>query len=875
MPLGGALYTIGWEGAEGSELWRSDGTPQGTAPVVDACPGTCTGAAVWELVESGGILYFVGNDGEHGFELWRSDGTAAGTWMVKDVHPFDDSWPWFLLPAPGGLYFVAGHPSFGRELWWSDGTEAGTRLVVDLLPGNPGFTDGPSHLVMLDGALLFAADDGVHGRELYRSDGSAAGTARIVDLLPGPMSGLDWYQSFPNSFFSPIVANELAFFAARDTAGSNLSTWATDGTADGTVELHSPGASGGWPHLFAFDDVVLFNGPDRTLWRSDGTPGGTHTLATGGFPQPGPFARLSDRVYFPAHGAEGRELWTTDGTVAGTHLVKDVRPGPAGGLDPTYYTLHATSDRLFFSADDGVHGSELWSSDGTEAGTNLVADLLPGAPSSIPWFFHVTIPNQVAQYLLFETAAEGGFALWSLDLGSEALVTLHSTGNRPGSLAFCGLDWVCDLIDATPDGVGFLAFDHTTSGEPWTSAGRPGGTHLAADLRPGPQPSMPWGGLHDGFAQVGQTLLVLADDGAGQGRVFAISPSGVVPLEITFEPGSDSQIVTWKGAAFVTTHAGLFRTDGTLGSATQLAGGSTAGEMVPGVDDLFFVNFGRLWATDGTVEGTRRIAPAIDLTATLLADASNGGAQRLYFAGSEAEAGRELWLTDGTDAGTRKVVDLREGPESAIPDQPDDPSGFFERNRILIASAGLAYFVADDGVAGEELWVSDGSPGNATLLSARHGPESSSPRWLAAVGDRVYFSADDGVHGREPWISRGAPWDTLLLEDLRTGPGSSMPRELTTWGDRLALAADDGIHGMELWRTGASDEDHDPPVMHEIRPGPRPSSPMGLTVSGERLFFFADDGVHGLEPWAWPIDPRLLLDGFESGDLRNWIPSPP
>ena len=141
---------------------------------------------------------------------------------------------------------------------------------------------------------------------------------------------------------------------------------------------------------------------------------------------------------------------------------------------------------------------------------------------------------------------------------------------------------------------------------------------------------------------------------------------------------------------------------------------------------------------------------------------------------------------------------------------------------------------------------------------------------LAAVGDRVYFVADDGVHGREPWVTEGTQATTRLLADLRPGPGSSAARELTVWGDRLVFAADDGVHGMELWRTGVTDLDADPPVMHELRPGPRPSSPMGLTVSNGRLFFFADDGVHGLEPWAWPIGGRFFEDGFESGDATAW-----
>ena len=76
-------------------------------------------------------------------------------------------------------------------------------------------------------------------------------------------------------------------------------------------------------------------------------------------------------------GIHGRELWTSDGTQAGTVLVKDIKPGRASGSFPSYLT--AVGGRLFFTADDGKHGQELWRSDGTRAGTVLVKDISPGA----------------------------------------------------------------------------------------------------------------------------------------------------------------------------------------------------------------------------------------------------------------------------------------------------------------------------------------------------------------------------------------------------------------------------------------------------------------------------------------------------------------
>ena len=93
-------------------------------------------------------------------------------------------------------------------------------------------------------------------------------------------------------------------------------------------------------------------------------------------------AGAGSRLFFVVDDeTEGSELWTSDGSAAGTRLVVDLHPGPVG-----FYPqgLTAIDGRLVFAADDGTSGLEPWVSDGTAPGTRRLGDLAPGADASSP-----------------------------------------------------------------------------------------------------------------------------------------------------------------------------------------------------------------------------------------------------------------------------------------------------------------------------------------------------------------------------------------------------------------------------------------------------------------------------------------------------------
>ncbi|MFN8643976.1 MAG: hypothetical protein U0802_20835 [Candidatus Binatia bacterium] len=314
-------------------LWRSDGGDQGTHPIP-------TDETVAELVPAGTTL------------LYRDDTTLVryasdGNVPLASIVDVRDA------TSVGGMLFFVAAPADrpqNRELWVSDGTAAGTRMV-DLRPGDRGADPGP--LVAGRDRVYFAADDGRHGRNLWTSDGSLAGTTLVKDVLGdagGFLSVSDLVSVPPHLFFTV-------------GADSWWQLWVSDGTAGGTLpvrDFEGPprlARAGGRAFLAASDRAVGLE-----LWTSDGTPGGTALVAdiNPGAPwsSPWPLADAGGRLAFQAcEDGAGCEIWLSDGSAATTIRAGDIAAGPASA---DVRSCAATDALLFCSANDQVHGSELW-----------------------------------------------------------------------------------------------------------------------------------------------------------------------------------------------------------------------------------------------------------------------------------------------------------------------------------------------------------------------------------------------------------------------------------------------------------------------------------------------------------------------------------
>lgn len=397
--LGGSSVLYFESDADGTPgaLWMYNGTtavpvqyiPSGSTTPTDIVIGNNSAVV-------GNTLFFDFNDGTDGDELWMSDGTVTGTKMVKDVNlGGGGSNPESLNVLGNKLLFTADDGSgAGRELWASDGTSMGTVAIKHLAPGTATF-DFQNFAVVGSNAYLTIDDlDQVY---MWKTDGTAAGTVNVgifneVDLpdygVPGQNVGT-----------APVIGGDF-FFAAESTTDENNGTslWKTDGTLAGTVVVKS-GRSGFEDDGFDPENIVNQNpttimmeayGPDgEELWKSDGTTDGTVQVKDI-YPgqlgsSPYDLTPLNGEVYFAATTGDtgifgtDHELWKSDGTAAGTVQVAQIYSAhgryTSGGADVNNITI--AGSKIFFTANDGVHGNELWESDGTTAGTFLVQDINP------------------------------------------------------------------------------------------------------------------------------------------------------------------------------------------------------------------------------------------------------------------------------------------------------------------------------------------------------------------------------------------------------------------------------------------------------------------------------------------------------------------
>jgi ELWxxDGT repeat protein len=844
--VGDRVYFTLADEANGTELWSTDGTAQDTKLVIDLQPGpdvapppgqpscaSCGGPVnpyPTGLVRFHDALFFRAGDGTWDATLWRTDGSAAGTTSLDH----DESGnairnPSNLTVAGTFLYFFANdrYPSSSVELWRTDGTIAGTkRLHRFESPDAPFFSSLFSGAMSpLGNTLLFAGYDAQHGAELWKSDGTPEGTGPVADLKPGAAS------SDPSSI---VTLDDHAFFLADDgTHGRAL--WMTDAKTVTFVYSFPDNPAGvAMRESGVFKGRLYFtycpNGATCSLWKSDGTSGGTQILLAGH--DATALSPAASGVVFAAGDTDhGRELWVTDGTVEGTRLLRDLRSGPESSFIEQFFELDGL---VYFSAYDGTD-YQAWRTDGTEAGTVPLGPPAAGSIEAAVGFRHGAV--------LLTQQGYGQEQIWVTD-GSRA-------GTAPLTPASPDVSSRPDKLAALGNVVLFSA--NATSGTGlFRSDGSADGTTLVQSLIPTSEP------ISGSIVALGEKAAFLGATAAGY-QIFASdgTPAGTFPLGIA---GGDPrlEIVTSGASAFFRSGCcGLWKTDGTVAGTIRLmelplntysnrfySMTSWRGGIAFITDTDLAPPSPRLWVSDGTAGGTSQVSdvyvdhfgrePYLAALGDLLLFASRG------------TSGAELWRSDGTSPGTARVAVL-----------PFSPGAAYAYVDSFVRSGPFVFFRLvngyDSGDTSQELWRTDGTD-QGTIHLAQF-PNSrgffDDVSWLTDVAGTLFFSAPDLAHGAELWKSDGTPQGTALVADIRSGKSPSAPQNLAAIGGLLVFTASDGEHGLEPWVSNGTAAGTR--MLQDLDPGPSSSAPSGFVAAGGRLFFAANDREAGRELWSMPL----------------------
>lgn len=272
-----------------------------------------------------GILFQASNTNGVSFDIYHSDGILGGNTVL-----FGRFQEYFGVPVnyDGLTYYVVSQSSFSFQPRTTNG------LSVDRFATFPGrvalLGKTDSHLYFTDNTTIWAYSDGV---QIDRSGAPASVSPLVV----------------------PPVADDKdrLYYIGRDNRDDEL--WVTDGTEDGAerlTDLQELDETGGIIQLTTIDDVLFFVAKEE---------------------------------------ATGFELWMSEGTEDETVRLTDLIAGEEDSLadNADIPMMGALATYVYFAADDGVHGMELWRVHKSGAPIELVEDLVPGAGSSKPHNFTV------------------------------------------------------------------------------------------------------------------------------------------------------------------------------------------------------------------------------------------------------------------------------------------------------------------------------------------------------------------------------------------------------------------------------------------------------------------------------------------------------
>jgi ELWxxDGT repeat protein len=745
----------------GNELFRSDGTREGTRRIADRCPGTCsddfyspvaTGEGLfWRDASTGRLLHLnpagdtiqalgacvpcasqpvaIGGDvlvvapTGSGYQLLRLAGTQGATELLRSFPGPAETYFGPFIHSRGKLYFLVQSALAANKLYATDGTPQGT-VEVDV-PSGLGFSftliGDPSPLADVPMILLHNAEEG-------RLDAYRPGIG--FRILSGTYLPPTWVGHSSDTVFLTFFPHEKVYWTGDELALQGELASADIAAADlgdGQVALRLDFGNGFEPWLFRAGDFTpirdiaadgersshpepfaVEHGYLAVLGSEPPLPANLVQVDDGAT-QATPWANHAFQAFEP--GAGGLFLLRSDAT-NGLYFSDGAAPPAAMGLDRVTVApgrRAGTAERIYFTTDH--QGQDVWTSNGTAAGTRLLhdphPDFVPNCPILCPPDLR-PIPFRIVgdEEQVFWTGGGQEFAdeLWRVDAAGHGPRLLAEEAWEPFPLLVWGgtlyyLQWVED--PGSQDGVWRL---QTSDGQQ---------TRVVRTLT-APAPYY----FFDDFAP--RSLVA----GLGDAIYFLIDGDRDTRLWRSDGTEAGTVVVHEFGAGSVATELAAARAP--AGSRLYLA--------------LATPEHGsELWVSDGTSAGTVRL----DLRPGPLGSHPTGlhplEDGRVLFAADDGTHGHEPWISDGTLAGTRMLDDL--GPGASSPGHWASKGG-----RVL--------FAADAGTFGRELYAMDIGPAlpscpsdRLCLQNGRFEVEVAflAPDGAGGLGQRALTSESSGV----------------------------------------------------------------------------------------------------------------------------------
>ena len=403
------------------------------------------------------------------------------------------------------------------------------------------------------------------------------------------------------------------------------------------------------------------------------------------------------------------EPWVSDGTEAGTFMLKDIYSGDSGSY-PKNLTLF--DDKIFFTATSDNEGTEVWSTDGTTAGTKILIDYNTNGNSG------ATMLTVAAGSLWYRAESTGGTddlvksdgttsgtAAYESDIGvSYDMTEFH------GKLYYFGSSGKLSYTD----GSSITQLVSVINGSKLTP-----GDNVLYLLAQGASNTT----LHKTDGVTTDLLTEILD--ANSGTASNINKMATVGDKLFF-------------TMYTNTYGEeLYAADGsTFALVKDIAEGpaySDIRDMTTLNNKLYFSaqtnEQGRgLWVSDGTTAGTNILKNINEGAYSPSVDNITAIDNKLYFSAINADENDEIWVSDGTEAGTEMYVDTNTLPNSGM--------GMYEFNIRI----GERFVFGLD----EKLWVTDGTAEGTQSI----GDASESIDIYINMGDYAVILLEDEAESR-------------------------------------------------------------------------------------------------------------------------------